>query len=1570
MKTRTSSALLPQRSPDRAPSLAWQQTNDGYRSSPRDDDREQLKNGTSTSDAVTFRHKLMKRPRSPHSHANDASSSSGVLPPIHNTGGGTTPMMPVQERQQRQMRSFLQNFLADESGRFQPVIDLQQHALDTGITVTDATLQEVVNAVPTLRGLKLTGCAQITDAGIWAIARQCSQLDTIYLAQCERVTELGLRLLAHNCQLVVVDLSDCPQITDTILQALAAGCWMIQTFIMKRCQRITDAGIVKIAQCCKDLRHLDVSECEHVGEYGDKALIEISKYCSKLTVLDLFGCRHVHDAGVRAIARGCPLLTTLKLTGCRDVSSVAIRALANQCHQLQTLSLAGCIKTTNQDLRDIATKCSNISWLDISGSPNIDVHGVRALAQHCKNLTYLSLADCQCISNAALNELAKSTVSKPLATLSLANCPRITEAGVDALTSACTNLVTLDLTGCEQIGRRFLQKLIYKLEFVEWATAFFGFQPLPNAAELCRLRDQRLLELRSAIKIQSAMRGCISRGGLWEAKLKYVEKRILPKIQARIRGFLARKRLALEKHYVLQDRAARVIGREYRNLQLRRMLARYRRLRRIQENEEEAALIFQKLFRSYQGRKRVRLMREDIHRQRQFEARIHVMRDIAAIKLQRAYRGHRGRSEAAMLNAACKAKRMQLEKEKQSAMYLQRVYRGHRGRQLRAQRLAELLYQKQQHDGATKMQKVFRGHRGRRNALILREEAKDLQLINAAMTIQRYWRGIRQKHLSAVLLGLIKLRAREHQAAHSIQAAYRMHMSRGFMKTMKLTILAQCKRLEAATNIQRVLRGHRGRADCEVQRELRKLEAQAKPLFAKEARLAALLDDQRDRVESLGRKMHADEDEERILTLELEKTMKIKTKYHDSSRITGTPQRYLTQYLQVQLADQLRAKRIEIALDARSMETLTTTLNDTEKQLRVVKRALEPLTDGVIKKTKENRCKRLQETVRHQRRAATAIQRIFRGYRVRCAVREGGNCWIRMWVTEENGAPGQEYYYNAFTGVTRWSRPLAMDIFHDDFAKPIEIEDVQQDTLVSERQEQGAQAPATGTSRASSARTDGAWYEAFDDALQATYYFHSGTKEYQWDRPVNLDTSFFTESLSSRKRKEWIDEQVEDLDELLATTIVRGSLLGQWEKRVEPISEHFFFYHPPTRAVRASLSPRSVHASINDNTSVAMQSTRRSARNVSYSGDGSVSTRPLHWQYRYGYEYDATGKLVQSSRQRPVWTEHLDPESGLMYYFNALTNEYRWEKPEDFNATYEQFASQPNSSREWFKSQQQQLQQASGGDMEAAATSSRMLTSRSVRTRALGKKWVEYVDPETQNTYYYNEITGETRWSLSPRSARDTSDSDDQISLALYAQVKQLREAPVPYSARESHMSWLESTLAEKDWKKADALVQQIFLREQSQVVAEKKTSKKEGGVGQRIPNDIEAVSAPANAAQTQDLSSGDAFSAEQATTGCESAGDGVSVPVVETESVAVETSQQSTSLWAAFEDDAGNTFYFNEQTGKTSWTNPAEESNGGDSAASDDWQIAYDSDGNAYYYNVATGETSWTDPAASTAYY
>lgn len=1447
-----------------------------------------------------------------------------TLPPIAGGPSDGEQHLTVVERQQRQMRSFIYNFLqSDEDcptghgddelfddddnendsslrSSFKRVIDLRQHSLDSGIAVTDATLHEVVAAVPQLRGLKISSCAEITDAGIWAVARGCqANLSAIYLAGCAKVTSLGLRLLAHNCaRLRVIDLSDCPQITDESLQTLAAGCWQLRACIMRRCPNVSDAGIVKLAQCCADMRRLDLAECVRLGEYGDKALLEIGRCCSKLEVLDLFGCQHVQDAGVRAIAKGCLKLSTLRLSGCRDVSSAAIRVLVTRCRGLRVLSLAGCVKTTNDDLAQLAKNCSQLTWLDISGSPIVDATGVRALAQHATKLEYLSLANCTRINDAALLELAakgsnggsvKQSASV-LAEMSLAGCPNVTERGVEALALACRSLLTLNLTECAQIGRRFLQKLVARLELVQWATRFFGYEPLPNATELCRERELQARRVLGAVKIQAAMRGCLSRGGLWHAKLKYVERRILPKIQARIRGFLTRARIAAEKQEKREIWAANRLARAYRDLRLRRMLARVKRIRRIRENEEQAAIIFQKVFRGHRARLEVHKIRDKLHSQQQLAARIHALRELAAIKLQRAYRGHCARQEASVIRAAKEAHRQMHLKEVRSAIILQRIYRGHQGRKVRAERLREFILSRKRLEGAITAQRLVRGHRGRRNACILRQEALALREINAALTIQRYWRGLQDKHLASVLIGLVKLRAREQQAAQTIQNAYRLYASRGFARALRLAMQAQRKRQQAAIDIQRVLRGHRGRATAEVLRELWRFEAQAKPLFEKQARLEQSCRELEDQLGELRLKLEDAREDESDLTIELGKTMHIKTKFHDSSRITGTPQRFLTQYLQVQLSDQLRALRVSIALDTRALETLESTYSEISGKLRAVRRELEPLTDGVVNKTRENRTRRLQDRVRSERKAATNIQRMFRGFRARCAVREGTNCWIELWTAAEISSPSCVYYYNTLTGETRWHKPLAMDIFGDTFVKPMS-EVVSASTSNS--------TPAVANEESPMDAAD--WYEGFDDGVQAAYFYNVRTKEYQWDRPASVSHSFSTVTETSRRRKRWLEEhsQTPDtLEVLLEESEVHSPPLGQWEKRVDPLSEHFFFYNPQLREVRASLSPRSVHESLTRKevastlvpSGLSTQrshraSGRRTARSIEVPGSAS---RPLHWQYRYGYEYDTGGNLIplsdsQSARRR-IWTEHQDPDSGLPYFYNALSGEYRWDKPADFDVDYETFASGASASsrgRQWFEEKTSSRDQTArensvrggggGGSGRGSVGTSRssmgVLTSRSVKSRALGKKWVEYVDAESGYAYYYNEITGETRWSLSPRSAQDDKDSDEHISLALFEQVRELRDLPdgdaQQYPGREEHMKWLETSMEEKDWTKVDVLVQQILMRQQNH----------------------RAVTA---------------------------------VP---------STVSGTSSEWAAYTDGAsGSVYYYNVRTGKTSWSNPVDE--------------------------------------------
>lgn len=100
------------------------------------------------------------------------------------------------------------------------------------------------------------------------------------------------------------------------------------------------------------------------------------------------------------------------------------------------------------------------------------------------------------------------------------------------------------------------------------------------------------------------------------------------------------------------------------------------------------------------------------------------------------------------------------------------------------------------------------------------------------------------------------------------------------------------------------------------------------------------------------------------------------------------------------------------------------------------------------------------------------------------------------------------------------------------------------------------------------------------------------------------------------------------------------------------------------------------------------------------------------------------------------WTEHVDPQSGHTFYYNAATGETSWTKPAP--AAQEQ--------------QPAPLSLAGGG--------------------AVPQDWTEHVDPASGNKFYYNAKTGETSWvqpvqaqpAASPASASEWTENIDPAS--------------------------------------------------------------------------------------------------------------------------------------------------------------------------------------------------------------
>ena len=115
------------------------------------------------------------------------------------------------------LRSFLTNFLVDDTATgklsIRHDIDLERHAIDTGQTVTDTTVQEICVMKPDMSSLNLSGCREVSDVALWAIARHCTGLRELRVARCEQLTQIGLRSLALRCpKLEKLDFSECASI--------------------------------------------------------------------------------------------------------------------------------------------------------------------------------------------------------------------------------------------------------------------------------------------------------------------------------------------------------------------------------------------------------------------------------------------------------------------------------------------------------------------------------------------------------------------------------------------------------------------------------------------------------------------------------------------------------------------------------------------------------------------------------------------------------------------------------------------------------------------------------------------------------------------------------------------------------------------------------------------------------------------------------------------------------------------------------------------------------------------------------------------------------------------------------------------------------------------------------------------------------------------------------------------------------------------------------------------------------------------------------------------------------------
>ncbi|KAG5886191.1 hypothetical protein JTB14_026545 [Gonioctena quinquepunctata] len=210
--------------------------------------------------------------------------------------------------------------------------------------VTDNSLSRIAQYLKNLEVLELGGCCNVTNTGLVLIAWGLKKLRRLNLRSCWHVSDQGICHLAlGNQSLEYLGLQDCQRLSDEALKH-ATGLTSLKSINLSFCISITDSGLKHLAKMT-NLRELNLRSCDNISDIGMAYLAEGG---SRISSLDVSFCDKIGDQALVHISQGLFNLKSLSLSACQ-ISDEGLAKIANTLHDLETLNIGQCSKVTARD---------------------------------------------------------------------------------------------------------------------------------------------------------------------------------------------------------------------------------------------------------------------------------------------------------------------------------------------------------------------------------------------------------------------------------------------------------------------------------------------------------------------------------------------------------------------------------------------------------------------------------------------------------------------------------------------------------------------------------------------------------------------------------------------------------------------------------------------------------------------------------------------------------------------------------------------------------------------------------------------------------------------------------------------------------------------------------------------------------------------------------------------------------------------------------------------------------------------------------------------------------------------
>jgi hypothetical protein len=265
-----------------------------------------------------------------------------------------------------------------------------------------------------------------------------------------------------------------------IVGSLMLACKLFQTQLVEAVTELdlesdntTDAVVISIAK--RFHNHLETIELSCCCELSDVSLVALALHCPRLTSVCIFET-NFEDFGVLTLAQYCPNMESVKLGGCYALTDASLTALGKYCKELkifdlhfddegnsnftdrglndlvdgcpkiESLKLGGCSACTNFSIFSIGCHLPGLKIIDLScyGNGVLTDAAVKALAKCCSELVSVNLSGCEKLNDGAL--IALSTKCPALTDVNISYCSRLTSKSTLALVKNCSRLASIDIS--------------------------------------------------------------------------------------------------------------------------------------------------------------------------------------------------------------------------------------------------------------------------------------------------------------------------------------------------------------------------------------------------------------------------------------------------------------------------------------------------------------------------------------------------------------------------------------------------------------------------------------------------------------------------------------------------------------------------------------------------------------------------------------------------------------------------------------------------------------------------------------------------------------------------------------------------------------------------------------------------------------------------------------------------------------------------------------------------------------------------------------------------------------------